>query len=118
MAWLGAQEALALQIRDFQDEVNKLIAEVDKERKAMKNALDKERVSRRTQRKKEALDNVYYQLVTPPGTYMQPMLQAQTGYLNSMIGRADQKPGQDAYERLDELKEKFESVKAEFEDLK
>lgn len=115
---VAAQEALALQIRDFQDEVNKLIAAVDKERKAMKNALDKERVSRRTQRKKEALDNVYYQLVTPPGTYMQPMLQAQTGYLNSMIGRADQKPGQDAYERLDELKEKFESVKAEFEDLK
>ncbi len=114
---VAAQEDLALQIRDFQDQVNQLIAQIDEERKSMKNALDKERVSKKTQRKKEALDRVYYQLVTSPGTYMQPMLQAQTSYLNSMIGRADQKPGQDAYDRLEELKGRFEEVKSEFENL-
>ena len=48
---------------------------------------------------------------------MQPMLQAQTSYLNSMIGRADQRPGQDAYDRLKELKGRFEEVKSEFENL-
>ena len=48
---------------------------------------------------------------------MQPMLQSQTSYLSSMIGRADQKPGQDAYDRLEELKSTFEEVKAEFEKL-
>ena len=112
-----AQEALALEIRDFQDQVNQLVKSVGDARKALKNSLNQEKINRRQQRKQEALDNIYYQLVTPPGTYMQPMLQSQTGYLNSMIGRADQKPGKDAYDRLEELKGKFETIKAEFEDL-
>lgn len=114
---VAEQEALALQVQDFQDEVNQLIAAIDKEREALKNSLDQERVNRKVQRQKEALDKVYYQLVTSPGTYMQPMLQSQTSYLSSMIGRADQKPGQDAYDRLEELKSTFEEVKAEFEKL-
>jgi len=46
------------------------------------------------------------------------MLQSQTGYLGSMIGRADQRPGQDAYDRFEELKAKFEEIKTEFEKLK
>ena len=83
----------------------------------MENSLETEKVSRRQKRKKEALDQVYYQLVTPPGTYMQPMLQAQTNYLNSMLGRADQQPGKDAYDRLEELKEKFEAIRKEAEEL-
>ena len=74
-------------------------------------------MNRRQQRKQEALENLYYQLVTPQGTYMQPMLQSQTGYLNGMIGRADQMPGKDAYERLEELKGRFEAIKAQFEEL-
>jgi photosystem II stability/assembly factor-like uncharacterized protein len=114
---VAAQEALALEIRDFQDQVNMLIAEVQKERDALKNSLEQEKVSKRVQRKKDALDNVYYQLVTPPGTYMQPMLQAQTGYLGSMIGRADQRPGKDAYDRFEELKNRFEEIKTEFEQI-
>ena len=114
---VAAQEELSLEIRDFQDQINQLIAQVDEQRKSLKNALDKERVGKKTQKKKEALDKVYYQLVTSPGTYMQPMLQAQTSYLNAMIGRADQKPGQDAYERFEELKGRYEDVKSEFENL-
>ena len=114
---VAAQEALALEIRDFQDKVNQLVAEIDKERDALKNSLDQEKVSKKVQRQKEALDKVYYQLVTSPGTYMQPMLQSQTGYLGSMIGRADQRPGQDAYDRFEELKAKFEEIKTEFEKL-
>ncbi|MBO3697392.1 hypothetical protein [Roseivirga sp. E12] len=112
------QEALALAVRDFQGEVAKLIKTVGEERKALENSLNQERASKRDQRKKEALDAVYYQLVTPPGTYMQPMLSAQTGYLNSMIGRADQQPGKDAYDRFEELKSKFQEIKKEFEALK
>lgn len=114
---VAEQETLALLIRDFQDQVNQLIAEVKKERDDLQNSLDQEKVSRRVQRKKDALDKVYYQLVTQPGTYMKPMLQAQTGYLNSMLGRADQKPGKDAYDRLEELKSTLEEVRAEFDKL-
>jgi hypothetical protein len=50
-------------------------------------------------------------LVTSKGTYMQPMLIDQTRYLQSMLGRADQVPGKDAYERLRELKESFSKLK-------
>ncbi|MBO6497313.1 MAG: hypothetical protein JJ978_17240 [Roseivirga sp.] len=115
---VAEQERLALEIQNFSDQVSKLIATMDKEREALKNSLDTEKASRRDQRKKEALDAIYYKLVTPPGTYMQPMLASQTGYLSSMIGRADQRPGQDAYERFEELKAQFEEIKKEFESLK
>ena len=112
-----AQEALALEIRDFQDEVNQLVEALSQKRKALENSLETEKVSRKQRRKQEALDKVYYQLVTAPGTYMQPMLQSQTGYLNSMLGRADQMPGKDAYDRLAELKSQFETIKKEAEAL-
>ncbi len=111
------QEALALEVRNFQDQVNMLVKTVGDARKALQNSLDQEKANRRQQRKQEALDNIYYQLVTSPGTYMKPMLQAQTGYLNSMIGRADQKPGKDAYDRLEELKQRLKAIKAEYEGL-
>lgn len=115
---VAEQERLALEIQAFSDEVSKLVSAMNKEREALKNSLDTESASRRDQRKKEALDTIYYKLVTPPGTYMQPMLASQTGYLSSMIGRADQRPGQDAYERFEELKEQFEEIKREFQSLK
>lgn len=112
------QETLALSVMDFQGEVAKLIKAVDDERKALSNSLNQESGSKRDQRKKEALDAVYYQLVTSPGTYMKPMLSAQTGYLNSMISRADQQPGKDVYDRFEELKATFKEIKKEFEALK
>ncbi|OEK04704.1 WD40/YVTN/BNR-like repeat-containing protein [Roseivirga misakiensis] len=112
------QETLALGLREFQGEVAKLIKAVNDERKALDNSLNQEKVSKKTQKRKEALDAVYYQLVTSPGTYMQPMLSAQTSYLNSMISRADQQPGKDAYDRFEELKSKFQEIKKEFESLK
>ena len=104
---MKAQEKLSLEIRAFTDQVEQFIDQVNQEREDLTNSLDQERANRRTKRKQEALDNIYYQMVTSPGTYMKPMLQAQTRYLNSMLGRADQKPGKDAYDRLEELKSYF-----------
>lgn len=112
------QEQLALEMQSFSDEVAKLVSAMNQQREALKNSLNAEKANRRDQRKQEALDAIYYKLVTPPGTYMQPMLSDQTRYLSSMIGRADQKPGQDAYDRLEELKAQFEEIKKEFEALK
>jgi|TARA_Y100000310_G_scaffold120953_2_gene119709 photosystem II stability/assembly factor-like uncharacterized protein len=43
-------------------------------------------------------------LVTAKGPYPQPMLIDQLNYLRSMIDRADQRPGKDAYLRYEELK--------------
>ena len=50
-------------------------------------------------------------LNTENGTYMQPMLIDQIRYLQSMLSRADQKPGKDAYDRLKELKLEFYLLK-------
>ena len=47
---------------------------------------------------------------TKEGPYMQPMLVNQLSYLMSMLSRADQKPGNDAYIRLDEIKSKFNLI--------
>ena len=118
VADMQAQEEFSLEMRTFSDEVNQFMNLVAEERKAMHNSLDKERVSKKLQRKKEALDVVYYKVVTTPGTYMKPMLRDQTRYLNSMMGRADQKPGKDAYDRLEELKATLAAIKAEHAAIK
>jgi hypothetical protein len=79
---------------------------------ALKLVIEKESPSKKIAHKKNELETIYNQLVTEEGTYMQPMLEDQASYLSSMLGQADQKPGQDAYERLEELKAWFERVKA------
>lgn len=114
---VAAQETLTLEIRDFNDEVSKLIAAMEQEKKELESAIEQEK-SAQMEAKKAKLEALYYQVVTPDGTYMQPMLQDQTRYLNSMLGRADQMPGQDAYERLEELKQNYAEIKKEFESLK
>ncbi|MFC1782319.1 WD40/YVTN/BNR-like repeat-containing protein, partial [Planctomycetota bacterium] len=51
----------------------------------------------------EKLAALEAKFVTAPGRYMTPMLLDQLSYLNSMLDRADQKPGRDAYMRHEEL---------------
>jgi hypothetical protein len=92
---LVAQEALSLQIRD-----QLTLAEVAAER--IRGARKSQEFS---QEKKEKLEAIYSKLVTAEGRYTQPMLIDQLRYLLSMLSRADQKPGRDAYIRFDELVE-------------
>ena len=51
------------------------------------------------------------------GSYQTPMLQAQLSYLYSMLNRADQKPGRDAYVRLEQLQAELAEIEAELERL-
>ena len=60
-------------------------------------------------------DMVKSSLLTKDGIYMQPMLIDQLKYLQSMLSRADQKPGTDAYLRLNELKRQFDLLKKELD---
>ena len=90
---LVAQESLSLQVRDTLSMANRL---ADRIRKARES----EDVSRKN---KEKLAAFYAKLVTGTGPYPQPMLVDQLSYLSSMLNRADQKPGRDAYVRFDEL---------------
>ena len=62
-------------------------------------------------KKNRDLISVSKELNTQEGTYMRPMLIDQIRYLQSMLSRADQKPGNDAYMRLNELKNQFKLLK-------
>ena len=91
------QEKILLEIRDFmtevrffEDEVSKILINKPKNKKYL---------------------SISKKLNTEKGTYMQPMLIDQIRYLQSMLSRADQKPGEDAINRLKELKSEFYILK-------
>ena len=91
------QEKILLEIRDFmtevrffEDEVSKILINKPKNKKYL---------------------SISKKLNTDKGTYMQPMLIDQIRYLQSMLSRADQKPGEDAINRLKELKSEFYILK-------
>ena len=91
------QEKILLEIRDFMTEVRLFEDEVSK--MLINNTKNKKYLS------------ISKKLNTEKGTYMQPMLIDQIRYLQSMLSRADQKPGEDAINRLKELKSEFYILK-------
>ncbi|MCG6988259.1 MAG: hypothetical protein LJF06_08770 [Gemmatimonadetes bacterium] len=62
---------------------------------------------------KRRLQPVADKLLTPPIRYSKPGLESQIGYLRGMTIRADQKIGQDAIDRYDELRKELDAVEAE-----
>ena len=62
-------------------------------------------------KKNRDLNLVSKELNTQEGTYMRPMLIDQIRYLQAMLSRADQRPGNDAYIRLNDLKSQFKDLK-------
>ena len=95
---LRAQEKLALEIRDLLDESKMLAYRV------------KDAETGTSLKIKSAL-------VTAKGPYPQPMLIDQTQYLGSMINRADQRPGNDAYIRFEELSSWFNTIKNSYNSM-
>ena len=91
------QERVLLEIRDFMTDVRVFENKVSK-------MLEKKP-------KNKNLISLDKKLNTNEGTYMQPMLIDQIRYLQSMLSRADQKPGKDVYNRLRELKLEFNVLK-------
>ena len=96
------QENILLEIRDL---LSELMIFEDK--------ISKMKVKKKS--KKNSVENIKNSLLTKDGIYMQPMLIDQLRYLQSMLSRADQKPGTDAYLRLNELKRQFDLLKKELD---
>ena len=92
------QETILLEIRDFLSDVRIFENEISM-------MLEKKP-------KNKNLLSISRQLSTSEGTYMQPKLIDQIRYLQSMLSRADQKPGLDALNRLNELKSEFKILKS------
>lgn len=78
----------------------------------LEQQLEKELKTTKDNNKLAAIKTALENLQTAEGIYMQPKLLDQISYLNSMINRADQLPGQDAYERFRTLEQEFDDLKA------
>ena len=90
------QRDLCLKILELQSEIQDAIQKLEKELQDKEN---------------EELKSLLYELKTPEGRYQTPKLLDQAGYLYSMLSRADQVPGKDAYERFEVLKEEWKTLK-------
>ena len=115
-AIIEEQVALSLQIVALQNEANRLTKKVEDLLKPLQDKY-KKKASNKTKARIDKIEMVKYQLETPPGIYMRPMLNAQLNYLASMINRADQKPGKDAYDRYEELKGELAAITKAFNAL-
>jgi len=106
---IGVTQEDLVEQSQFQQEVMSLLESAKKlEQELEKKAENGED----DQVSKDQIAAVLTKLQTKEGIYMQPMLTDQIAYLHYMMIRGDQKPGKDAYDRLDELKAQLEEVKA------
>ncbi|RMG16010.1 MAG: hypothetical protein D6730_25685 [Bacteroidetes bacterium] len=110
LADLQAQEALSLQIRELESEARQLLAKVKDRRDQLKKVLEHKKKDKAALAEDEQLARIEDRLVTAEGRYMPPMLLDQIRYLAAMLRRADQRPGQDAYLRLAELKAELHAL--------
>jgi hypothetical protein len=91
--------ALSLQVRDLSGEASQAAARVAA---ALRSASGEARTE---------LQAIQSALVTDRGyAYPQPMLADQIRYLYSMLSRADQRPGADAYERYAQLRAELDRL--------
>ena len=111
----GISEADIIQQIKFQ---NKIVALLTNARK-LEESLEKEAKSlkgKKAQVKVKRLANINYTLTllkNKKGAYPQQMLVSQISYLLNINNNADQIPGQDAVQRIEELTTQFEKIKNE-----
>lgn len=104
---LAAQLSLSLKIRDAVSSARYTAERIRKERGNPDS----------TRKIDKKLAEFESRLVTAEGRYPTPMLIDQLVYLYSMLDRADQKPGRDAYQRYDELNEMLSVILSELEQI-
>ena len=99
---LAEQEALELRVQELSRRAGRLRRRIDAQLEPDAATEDGRR---------EELGGVRRKLVTAVGIeYPQPMLIDQIRYLAGVIGRADQRPGNDAFVRADELEAALEAL--------
>jgi photosystem II stability/assembly factor-like uncharacterized protein len=102
---------VTLQDLKAQSELQKKVMTLLEESRKLEDALEKQIKKTKDETKTKILKETLAKLKTAEGIYMQPKLISQISYLNSMINRADQLPGKDAYERYEELLKEFKEIK-------
>ncbi len=113
---MKAQEKLSLQVRDLLSESRQLADQISKRRKNLSMMIEKQK-DKQLLKEDDELKSLESRMLTAEGPYMTPMLIDQISYLASMLDRADQMPGKDAYERYDELRVKLQDIQAAFKKI-
>ncbi len=118
MADLEEQEALCLKIQDLAGRANATADRLREERTQLAKILKTGgRTAREIQKIDDGLAELLEQMETARGRYQEPKLLNQISYLGSMLNRADQKPGRDAYIRYDELNAQLAECEAALKKL-
>jgi hypothetical protein len=113
VADLKAQEELSLKVKDLLSNLRQLEYQITTRKKELDSLMAEGKLKNATKKEMAGLEASIDQLSTPEGRYMTPMLVDQASYLYSMLGEADQKPGQDAYARYEELLQQYQSLQSE-----
>ncbi len=115
---LVAQEKLSLSVVEILSQAREAQSQIETKQKELASVIEQGgRPARAAQQIDTTLRELRAGLVTAEGPYPQPMLIDQISYLGSMLDRADQKPGRDAYVRLDELRSILQKVLEAMEKL-
>lgn len=107
---LKAQENLSLEIIALENSAKQAADRLKTRRAELSKLIKQGKKTKQYVEEDKRLAQVQDQLVTPDGIYMTPMLIDQIRYLRMMLSQADQRPGKDAYERYDELKNRLNTV--------
>lgn len=115
LADLKAQEDLAINVQQLREKAFATNEDLKKQLSATKEIekLAKKKALEAIQALALKLENLSKELNTAEGRYMTPMLIDQLSYLASMLDQADQRPGDDAYDRYDELNRQLQKIVGE-----
>ena len=110
LADLEAQLAFNLRMVDVITEARGALRDLERAKEQMDEATElggsaEERARDALQQLAEIEEDM---VTSDEGSYQRPMLLDQLQYLYSMTSRADQRPGQDAYERLEQLETRLQ----------
>lgn len=107
---IQAQENLSLQVVALEDSSKRVAEEIKTRRKELAKLIKAGKKVKQYTQEDKRLAQIEEQLVTADGIYMTPMLIDQVRYLRYMLNQADQRPGKDAYDRFEELKNRFSTI--------
>jgi hypothetical protein len=108
---LRAQFEHNMRVRDLVSEVNQMVARVRAAEQSLKGKPGEAAAQL------DRIDSLASHLITPGIRYSKPELQTHITYLYQMTNSADEKVGNDAVERYQELRKELEQRKAELDRL-
>lgn len=101
---INEQISLHRKIKNLLSDARRKLDKLEKEEEALQKKVEK--TAKDSTRLKE-VSSLIIQLKTKEGIYELPRMVDQISYLYNMLGDTDQLPGQDVYERYEELKNMF-----------